>query len=189
MDYSSYGDQPIPADYPQQSPTQLRYAHPDWSERPDQGDQPIPGNTFNPTFQPSAPYLSQPNPYGTSPGNLVPVQQQPPRISFSGHNPTSVNVGSSGIGDPFAQASEEYHHRGGGFPPQQRTSFGTQALAQISPPPALYHPGQVLDHPGGQTYRHQALPLSDASSESSALDLFGSTSMHSRVSSQDGCVY
>lgn len=190
MNFDSYGDQSMPTDYPQQSSAQPPYAHPDWPERPDQADQRISGNTFNPTtFQPSRQYLSQPNSYGTSHGNLVPVQHQPLRNPFSGQNPAHVNADSSTLpSDPYAQSNEEYRHRGGGFSPQRSTTFGNQALAQISPPPALYHPGQALDHPGGQAYRHQVLPLSDVSSEGSGVDLFGVSSMQSRVPSQDGCV-
>lgn len=188
-DFTSYGDQSAPTDFRQRS-AQPSYTHPDWSGPPDQGDQPIPGSTFNPTFQSSRTYLSQPNSYGGSPGNLVPVQHQSLRIPFSSSNPTNVNGDSSSIsGDRFVQSNEEYRRRGSGFPPQQRTTFGNQNLAQISPPPALYHPGQALDHPGGQAYHHQVLPLSDISTEGGALDLFGPSSIHSRVSSQDGCVY
>ena len=177
----------MPTDY-QQQPAQLPYTHPDWSERPDHDDQRIPGSNFNPTFQSSRAYLSQQNAYGASPGNLVPVQQQPLRTLFSGSNPANVNAESSGHpGDQFAHSNEEYRRRGSGFL-HQRTTFGNQALAQVPPPPALYHPGQTLDHPGGQAYRHQVLPLSDVSSESSALDLFGGSPMQSRVPSQDGCV-
>ena len=188
-DFASYNDQSAPADYRQQS-AQLPYTHPDWPGPSDQGDQPIPGSTFNPAFQSSRAYLSQQNSYGASPGNLVPVQHQSLRNPFSGSNPANVNDDSSSIsGDPFAQPNEEYRRRGSGFQPQQRTTFGNQALAQISPPPALYHPGQALEHPVGQAYRHQVLPLSDVSTEGSPLDLFGRGTIHSRVPSQDGCVY
>jgi len=182
----------MPTDYQQQPSlsAQLPYTHPDWPERPDQGDQRIPGSIFNPTFPASRPYLSQPNAYSTSPGNIVSAQQLPLGTIFSNSNPANVNADSSDLrGDPFTRPNEEYRKRGGGFPPQQHTTFGHQALAQISPPPALYHPDQALDHPGGQTYRHQVLPLSDVGIESSPLDLFGGSSAHSRVPSQDGCVY
>jgi len=191
MDFNSYDDQTIPTDRRQQSSsTQIPYTHPDWPERPDQGDQPIPCGILNPTFSSSGPYLSQPNTYGTSSGNLVSVQQPPLRTPFSISDSANVNADSSDLhGDPFARSNEEYRRRGGGFPSQQHTTFGHQALAQISPPPALYHPDQMLDHPGGQTYRHQVLPLSDVSTESSALDMFRGGSLHSRVPSQDGCVY
>jgi len=188
MDFNSYDDRSMSTDYRQQS-AQTPYTHPEWSERPDQGDQRIPGNTFNPMFQPPGGYLLQQNPYGPFPGNPLPVQQQSLGIQFSGSNPANVNGDSPRFpGDPFAQSNEEYRRRGGSFPPQQRTTFGNQTLAQISPPPALYHPGQPLDHPGGQPYRHQVLPLSDVVTESGALELFGGGSMHSRVPSQDGCV-
>ena len=177
----------MPTDY-QQSSAQPPYVHPDWPERPDQADQRIPGTTFNPTFQSSRQYLSQQNSYGASPGNHVPVQQ-PLRIPFSSPNPVHVNADSSTLpSDPYAQPNEQYRRRGGGLSPQQSMTFGNQALAQISPPPALYHPGQTLDHPVGQAYRHQVLPLSDVSSEGGALDLFGGSSMQSRVPSQDGYV-
>ena len=183
MDFNSYGDQSSSARPP--------YAHPDWSERPDQRDQQILGSTFNPIFQSSTPYLSQPNSYGASPTNLVPAQQQqqPLRTSFSGPNPANVGLDSSGLpADPFAQPDEGYR-RSSGSPPQQRTTFGTQAqaLPHIQPPPALYHPGQPLDHTGGQPYRHQVLPLPDANAESGTLDLF-CTTIQSRVPSQDGWV-
>jgi hypothetical protein len=183
MGFNPY-DQPAPTDYPQQSSAQPSYAHPDWSERPDQSAQRIPGSTFDPTFQSSAPYLSQPGSYSSSPGNLAPVQHQPLNISYT--NPTPTNVknadSSSGLpGGPFLQSNEEYHSRGGTLPPQQHTTFTNQVLAQIPAPPALYHPG-------GQSYRHQGLPFSDVSSESGSFDLFGGSLMHSRVPSQDGCV-
>lgn len=188
MDFNSYDDRSVPTDYRQQ-PAQQTYSHPDWSGPPDQDDQRIPGTTFNPTFQPSRAYLSQQNSYGASPGNLVQVQQQPLRLPFSGSNHTNVNADSPGLpGEPFTQSSEEYRGRDRGFPSQQRTTFGSQTLAQLPPPPALYHPPQTLDHPGGQPYRHQVIPLSDAGSESGALDLFSSSSVHSRVPSQDGYV-
>lgn len=190
MDFNPYGTQSTSADYRHQQSTQLPYTHPDWPERSDQGGQRIPGNAYNPAFQSSRSYLPQPNTYGPSPPNLVPVQQrQPPQISFSSSDPASVNTDSSNLPrDPFAQSNEEYRRRGGGFPPQHRTTFANQALPQIPPPPALYHPDQPLDHPGGQAYRHQVLPLSDTSAENGVLDLFGGVSLHSRVPSQDGCV-
>ena len=187
MDFNSYDDRSLPADYRQQ-PAQSTYSHPDWPGPPDQDDQRIPGSTFNPTFQSSRAYLSQPNSYGASPGNLAQAQQQPFRPPFSGSNHANINADSSGPGEPFTQSNEEYCGRGRSFPPQQHTTFGNQALAQLPPPPALYHPPQALDHPGGQAYRHQVIPLSDAGSESSTLDLFSRSSVHSRVPSQDGCV-
>lgn len=182
MDFNSYGDQ---------SAAQLPYTHPDWSGRPDQRDQRISGGGFNPIFQSSTPYLSQPNSYGAPPPDLVQVQQQQQslRTPFSSPNPTSVGVDSSSLpGDLFAQSNEEYRRRSGGSPPQQSTTFGGQAIAQIQPPPALYHPNQPLDHPGGQSYRHQVIPLSDANADAGPLDLF-CPSIHSRVPSQDGYVY
>lgn len=182
--FNSY-DQSNPADYRQQSQpsAQPSYPHQDWPERTDQSDQRITGSTFNPTFQSSAPYLSQPNSYTASPGNLVPVQHQQLNISYSSPAPANVNANSSsGLpGDPFLQSNDEYRRRSNNFPSQQQTSFTNQALPQIPAPPALYHPG-------GQSYRHQGLPFSDVSSESGSLDLFGGGLIHSRVSSQDGCV-
>lgn len=188
VDFNSYGDRSVPTDYRQQ-PVRPPYPHPDWSERPDQGDQRISRSTFNPTFQSLSPYLSQPNSYDNPPGHLAPVQQQPLRIPFSAFDSANANADSSGLpGDPFVQSNEEYHRGGSSFPLQQRITFGNQALAQISPPPALYHPGQALDHPGGQAYRHQVLPLSDVTTEKGPLDLFGGSSIRSRVPSQDGWV-
>lgn len=192
MDYTSYADQSTPTDYRHQPPAQHPYGHSDWSEQPPQGDQQISGSGFNSAFQPSRQYLSQPTSYDSSPQNLVSVQQQqrqPPRIAFSRSNPRDVDAESSSLpGDPFAQPNDEYRRRDSGYPPQQHTAFDNQVLAQIPPPPPLYHPSQALDHPGGQTYHHQAIPLSDASTEGSVLDIFGS-SIRSRVPSQDGCVY
>jgi len=192
MDYTSYADQSAPSDFRHQPSTQNPYAHSDWSDQPRQGDQQIPRNSFNPTFQPSRQYLSQPTSYDSSPQNLVPAQQQqqqPLRISFSRSNPRDMDADSSSLsGDPFVQPNEEYRRRDSGYPPQQCTTFDNQVLAQIPPPPPLYHPSQALDHPGGQTYHHQALPLSDASAEGGVLDVFG-TSIRSRVPSQDGCVH
>jgi len=192
MDYTSYADQSASSDYRHQPSAQNPYAHSDWSELPCQGDQQIPDNTFNPMFQPSRRYLSQPTPYDPPPQNLVPAQQQqrqPLRISFSSSNLRDMNTNSSGLpGDPFAQSDEEYRQRDSGYPPQQCTTFDNQVLAQIPPPPPLYHPSQALDHPGGQTYHHQAIPLPDASTEGGVLDLFSSP-IRSRVPSQDGCVH
>ena len=182
LGFNSY-DQSTPTDYQQQSSAQPSYAHPDWSERPDQSDQRITGSTFNPTFQSSAPYLSQNNSYSASPGNLPPVQHQPLGISYTNSAPANLNAdSSSGLpGDPFLQSNEEFRRRTSNFPSQQHTTFTNQVLAQIPAPPALYHPG-------GQPYRRQGLPFSDVSSESSSLELFGGSLMHSRVPSQDGCV-
>jgi len=192
VDFTSYADQPMPNDYRHQPSAQNPYARSDWSERPCQGDQQIPGSSFNPAFQPSRQYLSQPTSYDASPKNLgsrQQQQQQPPRISFSRSNPRVVDADSSGLPtDPFTQSNEEYRRRDGGYPPQQCTTFDNQVLAQIPPPPPLYHPSQTLDHPGGQKYHHQALPLSDTSAEGGVLDLFG-TPIRSRVPSQDGFVY
>ena len=182
MGFNSY-DQPTPTEYPQQSSAQPSFAHPDWSERPDQNDQRITGSTFNPQFQSSAQYLQQPNSYSASPGNLVPVQHQQLGISYTSPAPANANTdSSSGLpGDPFLQSNEEYRRRNNNFPPQQQTAFTNQVLAQLPAPPALYHPG-------GQAYRHQGLPFSDVGPENGSLDLFGGSLMHSRVPSQDGCV-
>ena len=192
MDYTSYADQPTSSDYRHQPSAQNPYAHSDWSDQPCQGDQQIPGNNFNPTFQPSRQYLSQPTPYDTSPQNLVPAQRQqlhPLRISFSRSNLRDIDGDSTSLSaDPFAHHNEEYHRRDSGYTPQHCTTFDNQVLAQIPPPPPLYHPSQALDHPGGQTYHHQAPSLSDASAEGGVLDLFSSP-IRSRVPSQDGCVY
>ena len=176
MDFNSY-DQPAESEH--QSPTQLSYhnSHSDWSER-GEGDHHITGNTFNPTFQSTTPYLSQLGSYGSSHGGPLPVQLQPLPLPFPGTNPTNVHPG-----DPFTKSNEGYHRRGDSFPSQQHTVFSNPTLAQISPPPALYHPG-------GQSYHHQGLPFSDvSSSENSPLDLFVGVSIHSRVPSQDGYVY
>lgn len=183
MDFSSY-DQAASADYQQQSSAQLSYPHADWSEQQDQGDQRVAGTTFNPTFQPSTQYLSQPNTYGNSPGGLVSVQHPSLNIPFSNHNPPTANTTdlSSGLSvDPFLQPSEEYRRRGDNFSPQH-TTFSNPTLTQIPPPPALYHPG-------GQSYRHQGLPFSDVKLEPNGLELFGGGPIHSRVPSQDGCVF
>lgn len=190
MDFNSFADQSTPTDFRDHPSAQLPYTHPDWTERPGRGDQRTSGSNFNPSFQPSRQRLSQPNSYDPSPPNLASVQQQQPiRLSFSGSNPGDVNADSSGLpGDPFAQPNEEYHRGGSGFPSQQRAMFNNQVLAQIPPPPALYHPGQPLDLPGPQVYHRQVLPLNDATAENGVLDLF-CTSMQSRVPSQDGCVY
>ena len=182
--FNSY-DQSTQAGYRQQSSTHPPFVHPDWSEQPDQGNQRIHGSAFSPTFQSSVPYLSQPNPYSASPGSLVPVQHQ--RLNIGYPSPTSANVNadsSSGLpGGPFLQSNEDYRMRSDNFPPQQQhTTFTNQILVQIPAPPALYHPG-------GQLYRRQGLPFSDVSSEGSPLDLFEGSSMHSRVPSQDGCVW
>ena len=178
MGFNSY-DQSTPVDYQQQSSAQLPYTHPDWPERPSQVDQRIADSTFNPTLQPSQQYLSQPNPYDPSPGNLISVQRQPLSNPFSHPNSANVNTDLPVLpGDQFLLSNDEYRRKGNFSP--QRTTFSNQALTQIPAPPALYHPG-------GQPYRHQALSLSDVSSESSALSLFGGGSMQSRVPSQDGC--
>ena len=183
MGFNSY-DQSTPTDYQRQSSAQSSYSHQDWSENPDEGSQRIAGGPFNPTFQPSAPYVLQHNSYSASPGNVVPVQHQPLNTSYSNLTPANSNadLSSGHHGDPFPQSSEEYRGRGDNFPPQQHTTFTNQVLAQLPAPPASYHPG-------GQSYHHQGLPFSDVGSDSSSLDLFGGSLMHSRVPSQDGCVY
>lgn len=180
MDFSSY-DQTTSTDYRQQSSAQLSYPHADWSERQDQGDERVTSTTFNPTFQSSTQYLSQPNTYRNSPGDLVSVQHQPLNTPFSNHNPPAANTTDLSLGlsvDSFLQPSEEYRRRGDNFSPQH-TTFSNPALAQLPPPPALYHPG-------GQPYRHQGLPFSDVKLETNGLELFGGGPIHSRVSSQDG---
>jgi hypothetical protein len=182
VNFDTY-DQSTSTSYRQQSSSQQSYAHPDWSETPDPGDRRITGSTFDPTFQSSAPYLSQSDSYEASPGNLIQAQHQPLTIPFSNPNPTDVNAGlSSGLPrDSFLQSNEEYRRGGDSYPPQQLTGFSNPVLARLPPPPALYHPG-------GQSYHRQGLPFSDVSSESSGLNLFGGAPMHSRVPSQDGCV-
>ena len=182
MDFSSY-DQATSTDYRQQSPTRLPYPHTDWSERQDQGDQRVTDTAFNPTFRPLTQYLSQPNTYGNPPSDLVSVEHRPLNIPFSNHNPPTADatdLSSSLSVDPFLRPSEEYRRRGDNFSPQ-RATFSNPNLAQIPPPPALYHPG-------GQSYRHQGLPFSGVKLETSGLELFGGGPIQSRVPSQDGCV-